>query len=135
MSPTRTPVPETRTSTRLRNQILAKHAPHLLKRRKAPTPTQIARRQKVRWIHRTAQEDGEGCRDWPWGATSHGYGVVRWEGRLVKVGHLTLELSGQSRPTGQIMLHSCDRPVCAAPWHLRWGTYKDNADDRFRRAA
>jgi len=44
------------------------------------------------------------------------------------VTHVVLELTGRPwrPPLGPIALHSCDRPVCVAPWHLSWGTSARN---------
>ena len=56
-----------------------------------------------------------------------------YEGRTQQVGHVVLGLSGRPRPQGAHQLHSCDRPVCAAPWHLRWGTNAENRADMVRK--
>jgi len=73
-----------------------------------------------------AEGDGDGCRDWPGYCGPKGYGEMGYEGRTQHVGHVVLELSGRPRPEGAHQLHSCDRPTCAAPWHLRWGTNLEN---------
>lgn len=77
-------------------------------------------------IELIAETDGQGCRDWPWSRNAKGYGRFRWDGRVRYVGHLVLELSDNPRPKGAHQLHSCDRPQCVAPWHLRWGTNTEN---------
>lgn len=76
-----------------------------------------------------AEQDGSGCRDWPGSCTPKGYGQMGYEGRTRQVGHVVLELSGRPRPPGAHQLHSCDRPNCAAPWHLRWGTNEENHEE------
>jgi len=73
-----------------------------------------------------AEGDGQGCRDWPGWRNAKGYGQMGHEGRVRQVGHVVMELSGRPRPAGLSQLHSCDRPSCAAPWHLRWGTNAEN---------
>jgi len=73
-----------------------------------------------------AEENGTGCRDWPGSCNHKGYGQMGFDGRTQQVGHVVLELSGRPRPSGAHQMHSCDRPICAAPWHLRWGTNQEN---------
>jgi hypothetical protein len=35
----------------------------------------------------------------------------------------------QSIPSGMVVMHSCDNPLCVNPNHLSVGTYKDNTQD------
>lgn len=73
------------------------------------------------------EESGGGCRDWPYATGAKGYAEMGLLGVTVRVGHLILTLTGRPRPSREHhQLHSCDRPVCIAPWHLRWGTNEEN---------
>lgn len=91
------------------------------------TPSARERVRKLKWLQALAEEHGTGCRDWPWAVNNRGYAMVRWEGKVRKAGHVILEMVGRPRPSpGLMQLHSCDRPVCVAPWHLRWGTSYEN---------
>lgn len=76
-----------------------------------------------------ADTDRTGCRDWPGATNAKGYGQMGHRGRTRQVGHVVLELDGRPRPGRAHQLHSCDRPVCAAPWHLRWGTNRQNRQE------
>lgn len=82
-----------------------------------------------------AEIDGEGCRDWPYSRFSSGYGYVRVDGQKHMVTHVVLEFSARPQPPapGDHALHSCDRPVCVAPWHLRWGSPLENRADNILR--
>ena len=91
------------------------------------------RSDKVQWIETLLAEAGAGCRDWPWARDSSGYGQVWWEGRVQRLTHVVLTGSGLPRRESAEACHSCDRPPCCAPWHLRWGTPLDNAADRLAR--
>lgn len=87
------------------------------------------------WVRAlVAEVDGTSCRDWPGFVNPKGYGQMGYEGRTRQVGHVVLELSGRPRPSRHAQqLHSCDRPVCAAPWHLRWGTNEENRAESVQR--
>lgn len=85
--------------------------------------------EALEWVLAVVAEEGEGCRDWPGACNAKGYGQMGYEGRTRQVGHLVLEFSGRPRPAGAHQIHSCDRTVCAAPWHLRWGNNDENRAD------
>lgn len=78
----------------------------------------------------------ESCIDWPFARTARkgrpgwDYGQMFVDGRVRYAGHLVLEAMGQPRPSdAHEMLHSCDRPCCVNPRHLRWGTHAENMQD------
>jgi hypothetical protein len=83
------------------------------------------------WIESILQEPSpSGCRDWPYKSLVRGYPVVKIggrSGRVVRVSNVVLERHGMPRPDDKHeALHSCDRPICCAYWHLRWGTRSEN---------
>jgi transcriptional regulator with XRE-family HTH domain len=70
---------------------------------------------------------------WPWLGHSHqrGYGIFWHEGKNVRANRHALLLSKGGPPFEDAMaLHTCDNPPCCNPMHLRWGTAKQNVDDR-----
>lgn len=73
------------------------------------------------------------CILWPLSDDGHGYGCVQYCGRVRRVSHVVLSLSGFPRPTkNHEALHcpiKCSSPSCVNPKHLRWGTSKDNSRD------
>jgi hypothetical protein len=96
----------------------------------APVKRKAADGEPLAWlVALVAETVREGCRDWPFGV-DHSCDDRAMLGRR-KAGHIALELDGRPRPPapGNNMLHSCDRPICVAPWHLRWGTIAENRAD------
>jgi hypothetical protein len=68
---------------------------------------------------------------WPWqGTIVRGYGVMRYQGRIVRAHRIAYELAIGPIPPGKQICHSCDRPACCNPAHLWAGTASENAQDR-----
>lgn len=67
-----------------------------------------------------------GCWEWQGAKNSKGYGQV-WDGESRKVLFCHRVMSGAS--SGEIVLHSCDNPICCNPEHLTVGTHADNSKD------
>jgi hypothetical protein len=93
--------------------------------------------KRMDWLHALAVQEPTGeCVDWPWARKPSGYPVQMFLAgrRQTAVAHVLMSLLGHERPS-QLhgVLHSCDRPACVAPWHLRWGTTQDNTNDMIRR--
>src|SRR5580704_13161255 len=69
---------------------------------------------------------------WPWKAQAHfsgGYGAIQIQGRSIRVTRMIYFLVYGEDPAPLDVLHSCDRPECCNPKHLRKGTDKDNQQD------
>ncbi len=73
---------------------------------------------------------------WPWTASTFrpGYGKFKLDGRVVYAHRLAFELGHGPipPPPRNHILHSCDRPICCNPAHLRAGT---NAENQAEKAA
>lgn len=61
-----------------------------------------------------------------------GYGVFNvGTGSPIQATQIMLRAyAGEPPFPGAFALHSCDDPLCVNPHHLRWGTARDNSDDR-----
>ena len=80
----------------------------------------------------------DGC--WIWtGALNHaGYGVFGTKrspvlGMQWRAHRMAYVLEVGPIPAGMMVLHSCDRPRCVRPDHLRIGTHADNMRDMSRK--
>lgn len=86
------------------------------------------------YLSERSQPGQNGCIDWTGSVRSDGYGQISIDRRRTGVHRLAYELhAGQSIPEGMLVLHSCDRPICINPAHLRVGTHKENVRDAILR--
>jgi len=78
--------------------------------------------------------DGDGC--WLWtGATNGQYGTFYVNGAKRYAHRHSYMVHRGPIPSGMMVLHSCDKPLCINPNHLHVGTQSDNmreASDRKR---
>jgi hypothetical protein len=99
---------------------------------RAPTGTQylMALRSPDLWEDRFWEKvDKSGdCHVWTGTRTKKGYGMFFVAGRSLLAHRLAACLSGVD-PLAQVIMHSCDNPVCVNPAHLSAGTYQLNSDD------
>jgi HNH endonuclease len=77
---------------------------------------------------RRLEWNGE-CLDWTGSIANTGYGVYRSQGAHI----VAYELWVGPVPKGKLVRHDCDRPRCAAPWHLRLGSHAANMGDKVSR--
>lgn len=73
---------------------------------------------------------------WPWkeGTWSNGYGRYKQNYQSVRAHRVALVLfKGVPEDGGLLALHSCHNRLCCNPYHLRWGTHKENMLDRAAR--
>ena len=76
----------------------------------------------------------EDCWEWTAYKNRKGYGYFSIAGAGVTGAHrVSWEFANGSIPPGLYVLHSCDRPSCVNPAHLRTGTQTDNMRDMIGR--
>ncbi|QVJ07678.1 HNH endonuclease [Sphingopyxis sp. BSN-002] len=74
------------------------------------------------------------CWDWQASLNKAGYGRFKIGSFINVTAHrVALVAHSLTDPPGKFALHSCDRPECVNPHHLRWGTVQENSDDMRRR--
>jgi hypothetical protein len=74
----------------------------------------------------------DGC--WIWtGATSAGYGVMNFRGKVIGAHRISWELHNGTIPDNMHVLHKCDIRCCVNPAHLFIGTNQDNILDSIKK--
>lgn len=75
-----------------------------------------------------------GCWEWLGDVDRNGYGIFYWRGRRVGAHELALSFAtGEKRGGNLDTCHSCDRPSCVNPKHLRFDTRSANVADMINR--
>jgi len=72
----------------------------------------------------------ETCWLWTGAPNKQGYGQLYVNGKGMYAHRLSYQIRHGSIPEGLDILHTCDRPGCVRPDHLRAGTHQDNMKDR-----
>lgn len=99
-------------------------------RERPPAGSTLA--EQFAW-YRPGQPSADECWDWEGNTDAYGYGALGRGGKVLKAHRVSYELYVGSIPEGAQILHSCDRPICVNPSHLRPGNARDNTDDALER--
>jgi HNH endonuclease len=76
------------------------------------------------------------CWLWTGGKFRSGYGQIgtcEKPNRTLRAHRYSWELHFGPIPSGQILLHSCDNPLCVNPGHMSLGTHRDNIKDAIKK--
>jgi hypothetical protein len=73
------------------------------------------------------------CWNWTAGLFENGYGLFRFDNRLVRAHRFSWELVNGEIPTGMQVNHHCDNKRCVNPAHLYVGDQKQNRADSVNR--
>ena len=84
-----------------------------------------------RFLHRV-KKDGE-CWMWQGAKFPDGYGVFHFEGRPTRAHRVSHAIFVGPVGDGKMVMHTCDRPLCVNPDHLREGTPLDNVMDAYEK--
>jgi len=70
-----------------------------------------------------------GCWVWIRSKNSDGYGNANYEGKQWLAHRLSYTAFNGAIPDGMVVMHTCDRPECVSPHHLKLGSLSDNVQD------
>jgi hypothetical protein len=105
-------------------------------------PRRIPKKMPEFWKHveKDSQDPANGRVDigkcWLWrGQLRKGYGDVYWQGLHLPAHRVSCQMEHGPAPSDDEnnVLHACDTPLCVRPEHLRWGTNRENVEDRTSR--
>jgi hypothetical protein len=86
--------------------------------------------EAFRWFMPGEPPDEKMCWDWVGPFTNWGYGEIHYSRRSSLLAHrVSYEIFIGPIARGMSVLHSCDRPICVQPAHLRVGTQLENIND------
>lgn len=74
-------------------------------------------------------EKTESCWIWTGSRSSHNYGQLRVNNKLLTASRISYELHKGEIKKGLCVLHACDNPPCVNPEHLWLGTKLENVRD------
>lgn len=74
------------------------------------------------------------CWEWTGTITGRGYGQIMIDGKKSGAHRYAIAFAtGESIPTGKVVMHLCDNPKCCNPAHLQVGSHAENIADRDRK--
>lgn len=79
-------------------------------------------------VYAHVEQDGE-CLIFTGSRDDCGYGRINRDGKLVRLHRAVWERENGPIPAGFVVMHTCDRPACIEPKHLRAGTQVENIAD------
>ena len=101
-----------------------------LRRRNGETIAQLLTAADQSWrskLDGRTLKDGD-CHLWTGPTNKGGYGVVHIGLHTVLV-HRLVHAIKTGNAMAEVVMHTCDNPICCNPAHLRTGTYQENMDD------
>lgn len=95
--------------------------------------TPLSEAEATRFWHYVDRGAPDACWLWRGGVSRSGYGGFWLRGRTEGAHCVAFALGGGVLPSGKVVRHDCDTPLCCNPAHLLLGTYRQNTADMWRR--
>lgn len=73
------------------------------------------------------------CWLWTMKPNANGYGEIKLSNKVELAHRVAFSLAFGDPPSGHVIRHQCDEPLCCNPTHLVTGTHADNVKDRVSR--
>lgn len=84
------------------------------------------------WLKANKDHEGTECLPWPFSESDGYYSVKLPSGGYSKAHRIMCTLAHGDPKRGHQTRHLCNNKSCVNPKHLRWGTAKENAQDRIK---
>jgi len=101
--------------------------------------SKVHRQTPQSFWQRVDMRRGNKCHTWTGPPGDHGYGIVKWNGRVLLAHRVAAWLSGLiSDPVRRapdytsVVMHSCGNKLCCNPDHLILAKQKDNIQEQYR---
>lgn len=114
------------------HRIRAHGNPHTVLRTPTGTPLRDRVTPNEKWLD-VERGYTSACREWAGRRDDNGYGVIKYNNRVLRLHRVMYEMEYGEIPGGMVVMHQCDNPPCARLDHLKTGTQDENIQDAVRK--
>lgn len=85
------------------------------------------------WAKVDVRDRADECWEWQASVSKNGYGAFGLDGRVIGAHCVAYMIANGDAPSGTVIMHDCDNPLCCNPAHLTAGTQAKNMSDCSKR--